>query len=146
MKAINYSDYSEDTVLMYHIGRGGRFNNQGYLSFVDCKKITECNGFDVNTYLYDRDEKGKYCKPYLTDGSGNILMNAEEYDEAMTTGIGTLDFDGEYDTTYTTYLKDVSEEEFELLNEDLKRSYLVMTNGANEEEVSELEELYYYFT
>ena len=101
----------EKRVAMFNIGRGGRFNNGGNLTFEGFKRINECHDWSQNTFEINRDSKSKFCKKFLVDGSGNQLMNATEYMTALETGIGCLDFDGEYDTTYTTYTDELSNDE-----------------------------------
>ena len=108
----------EKRVAMFHIGRGGRFYNSGHLTFVGFNKINECHDWQQNTFDKTRDEKGKFCKPYLIDCSGNVLMDADQYQEAVETGIGILNFDHDYDTTYTTYTDELSVAELEAMSEN----------------------------
>jgi len=105
-------------VAMFHIGRGGMFNNSGHLSFVGFKKIDDCHDWEQNTFSKSRDEKSRFCSTFLTDCSGNVLMNADEYKKAIDEGIGTLDFDGVYDTTYTTYTEELSDDELYALSQN----------------------------
>jgi len=105
-------------IVMFHIGRGGRFHNEGHLTFVVFNKIDECHDWQQNTFSKDRDEKGRFCNPYLTDCSGNVLMDADQYHEAIEIGIGILNFDNEYDTTYTTYTDELSVAELEAMSEN----------------------------
>ena len=62
-------------------------------------------------YLFERnrDRKGQYCTPYLADGSSDVVC--EEY-EGLT---GRLEFDGEYDTEYTTTLECCNELEIKAI-------------------------------
>jgi len=135
--------YEKNAVLMFHIGRGGRFFNQGHLSFVGSERIDECYDFYQNAFIRDFDENGEEL-PLNEQGlfgcSGHQLMNYEELQVAMDTGIGYLDFDGDYDTTYTTYLSSLDEEEYNTLDEDWKRIYLIVVNEFDEEKVNKIKD------
>lgn len=128
--------YEGKTVLMFHIKGGGGNNRQ--LEFVGDKKITDCYDWDANTFLHDEDEEGNALpedQHYLHDCSGHELMDAEELKKALETGIGCLDFDGDYDTTYTEYLEDISENEYWKLDEDWKRIYQIVINNIPEDKL-----------
>lgn len=145
-----HTDKTLNTILAFHIGRGGRYHNAGHLSFIGEKRIGEFT-FDLfNDYenrhkiyklvkdkenlceLYDlaidgnEEAKAKFEKrtnlkfgeEAWFDSNGNPvgLTIAEEL-----TGIGRINQDEEYDTTYTCYLKDCNEKEMTaiLANEHL---------------------------
>ena len=95
-------------VAMFHEGRGGRFYNGGHLAFVGFKKITECHDFQQNTFMNEAETQ-------LTDCNGNELMDAEELQVALNTGIGCLNFDMQYNTTFTRYVKDLNENEAKIM-------------------------------
>lgn len=103
-------NYSPNTILCFHIGRGGRFHNSGHLTFQGAKKITETDDF------------GKLFPPRFKNGNDNLKsLKAEWKDECgnsveltnemIRSGIGIINHDNDYDTTYTTYLKDLSKDE-----------------------------------
>lgn len=93
-----------ETIVAFHIGRGGRFYNQGHLTFVGEKKI----GDFIEELFWDEDE------------NGNAIPDAELRTETghevgctwaeVETGIGRIDIDGDYDTTYTKKLSEVEED------------------------------------
>ena len=88
-------DDANNPILHFHKGRGGRFYNQGYITYEGEESLSDFvahNGQDV--FL---DEDG-----YYMDGAGNSLGTAKEGDD-----VGTLDFDGEYDTDYFIYMSDI---------------------------------------
>lgn len=97
----------KNTLVAFHIGRGGRFHNGGHYTYMD--EVSDF--FDLLTlrseYLFwhDTDANGKPLPPeeqYITDGAGNQMLT---YDEAnQSTGI--LDFDGEYNTDIVCSLCD----------------------------------------
>lgn len=136
--------FAEETIIAFHIGRGGHFNNPGSLSFIGKKDIS---AFTNDLYLHfenesnfskrfgykstgtrdqrciadlitdqDFDEleeafgikKEELGTAYYYDGGGN---NTDLTEEKADSGIGRIDIDGGYNTTYTTYLKDISENE-----------------------------------
>lgn len=92
--------FNENTIIAFHIGRGGRFNNSGY-----CTILGEHNINDFTGDLFSpMDEEGNELEGEFTaeNGSGVGLTTAE-----ARTGIGRIDLDGEYDTTYTIFLRDL---------------------------------------
>lgn len=96
------------TIVKFHVGRGGRFFNAGHKTFLGISRIDE--GADYNS-LFPNEETGDFL-----DCNGNSVgLTIEE----AATGIGTIDLDGNYDSTYTKYITDISEEELDiLLSED----------------------------
>jgi len=101
-------------IAMFHIGRGGRFHNSGYLTFTGFRRIDECNDWG-ESFINNRDEKQRFCKPYMVAGNGHLLLDADELKIAMETGIGRLNFDYDYDTTYTTYTNNLNDVEIEAM-------------------------------
>lgn len=102
----------EQTIVKFHIGRGGRFNNQGHKTFEGRESWTnELN----NLHLID----GEYY-----DDSGNSVGLTED---AVSQGIGILNYDNDYDTTICQYLSDCTEEEVRLiaLSDDMNRNELL---------------------
>ena len=132
------------TIVAFHIGRGGRFNNPGFLSFIGEEKIGKftddlfCNfentgkfkdrfGYDytgdstqkcILDLISDRDfdkleerfgiTKAMLGGEFYFDGGGNSTsLTASEVES----GIGKINIDMDYDTTYTCLLKDCYEEE-----------------------------------
>lgn len=97
-------------IVAFHVGRGGRFNNPSHRTFIGEKTFQDiidmANQAD-QLFYYDRDERGRFCKPYYTDCNGNIMVAAEDMD-ALTGGI---DFDGEYDSDYAYAIEDIGYED-----------------------------------
>lgn len=93
--------HTEKTVkIMYvsfHVTRGGRFFNPGHLEFVGEMDFQELQSYlDSHIFIKNRDEKGRFCKPYIADCDGNQVS----YDD-ISAMVGTIDLDGDYDTYYT---------------------------------------------
>jgi hypothetical protein len=90
----------ENTIVAFHIGRGGRFYNPGFQKFLgegEIKKFTD-DLFEDNGQYYN--------------GVGDpVGLTEEEYQS----GIGTIDIDGKFDTTYTCFLSNCNEEELNLI-------------------------------
>ena len=145
---------NERKIVAFHIGRGGRFNNPGYLRFVGEKTIR-----DFTDYLYTRYENEKKVRDELKEKFGSYLWQEAKLDgksledtfldlcsdenkasiveifeieedalgeieyyggngEAVgltqtefNMGIGRINIDHSYDTTYTVYLDECDEEE-----------------------------------
>ena len=110
----------------FHIGRGGRFYNQGHLSFVNEDNfqdlISACKGdanlFEVNS-VYDEETDTEKDLPeeewYLYDAGNKILVQGKEAMEAET---GCLDWDGEYNTDYVKTTDELNDNELECLWEE----------------------------
>ncbi len=100
------------TIVTFHIGRGGRFHNPGFKTYEG-----ELNLQDIirrhSDNLYDVNRKdGKFCKPYLADCSGHNVCDTPKAE------VGTLEFDGEYNTYICRYIEDCTEDELELIAKD----------------------------
>jgi len=135
----------KNTIVSFHIGRGGRFHNAGHLTFTGTNKIghytenlfinfenwadvvkpfdkysTELN--EVTDLLNNEDfetllskfgilESDLGEKVYF-DGSGSPVGLTVEEEE---TGIGTINIDHGYDTTYTKLIEDCTSNEFQAI-------------------------------
>ena len=95
-----------ETILYFHMGRGGRFYNGGHRTYCGKKNIGEvlslCDSGKHWVFIHERDDKGRFCKPYYADQNGNFLI----YVEDVKSGIGQLDWDGIYDTDICMTLSD----------------------------------------
>lgn len=109
------------TILEFHIGRGGRFYNPVHLSFVGVTKgISYSYAFDKlypprhkngNEDLRTLDKEWT-----LSNGRESGLSNRD-----IKTGIGRINIDGDYNTTYTTYADDLSDEEAKLFFKEVEK-------------------------
>jgi hypothetical protein len=130
----------ETIIAAFKIGRGGHFNNAGHLRFVGFKKIGE---FTDDLFL-EYENLEKYKKRYGFEHLRNLVNNnewdlvEEEFgltesdmgekvyydevghkvglteDEALE-GIGRINIDNGYDTTYCTRLADCDAKELQLI-------------------------------
>ena len=107
---------NKDLIVAFHIGRGGRFYNPEHLSYLGEKDI---NDFVDNLFL-NEDET------MYTDGDGNELLEVENG------GIGSIDIDGGYDTTYCCRVWDLDEREINVI---LATEYQRGFNGRFAEEL-----------
>lgn len=131
------------TIVAFHIGRGGRYHNEGYLSYLGTEDISHYVG-DLfinyehaekfkNRLGYDRCYDDQRCildlltdndldeleekfditedqlgdRQYYTCGGSPVGLTQDECDS----GIGKINIDNGYDTTYTVYLEDINEDE-----------------------------------
>ena len=145
MNTYNFQTKEEmsNTLVTFHIGRGGRFYNSGHKTFQDSGKsiMDYIYSNDCQFYIHDEDENGVEIpsnEQTLIDAHGNELMDAEDLKTARETGCGTLNIDNDYDTTYTCFLKDVDDDEFYLLPADLKKEYLFAINELNSEKLDKV--------
>jgi len=89
-------------ILKFYVGRGGRFNNAGHISYVGEERIDEGSAFNDLMYDEENDE-------YL-DSAGNPLHD-DLTKEDLESGIGTINIDHGYDTTYTKYPNNLNQNE-----------------------------------
>ena len=61
-------------------------------------------------FLRNRDKKGRFCAPVLTDANGEVVCTTPRAKSGM------IDFDGSYDSYYSTRVSDCDENERLLLN------------------------------
>ena len=160
---------NERKIVAFHIGRGGRFNNAGFLRFLGEKRIGDFTEDLYPGYENERDFKDRLGWDQSFDGIPCILdcftnrdletleksygITEEQlgeygywkgngnhsglYEKQVESGIGTINIDNDYDTTYTTYLEECSDRELEAIiysdvwafiehdsNENLNEDYL----------------------
>lgn len=104
----------------FHIGRGGHFGNQGYLSFTGEEDfqdlIRRCSDvcLIVDTAIDENDVEYELPKDkwHLDDLGSNVILEGRDKIEALT---GILDWDGDYNTDYVTTTDDLSEKELDVL-------------------------------
>lgn len=101
-------------IVAFHIGRGGRFHNQGHKSFMPhIKQLSDC--FSESCIIFQEDEEGNPLPDeqwQLIDGGGNVILEGRANIESTT---GILDWDGEYDTDIVKTIADCNESELCLL-------------------------------
>ena len=105
-------------LVLFHIYGGG--GNSKTIEFYSMGGITTCPEWD-NLFTQEDEEGGVIA---LTDCNGNELMDAEEYNKAITTGVWRLEIDWDYNTWYTCPLRDIEEDEFLCLDDEDKEIYL----------------------
>ena len=107
MKNLNNNN-GDRIVVAFHIGRKGK-------TFLGEKDFHELiNDRNDSLFLHDRDARGRFCKPFYADASGNVIVEPGE----MKSEVGTLDFDGLYDTDVACYLDECDEDELRLIARD----------------------------
>jgi hypothetical protein len=127
-------------IVAFHIGRGGRFNNQGNRTFIGEYEINDSRFINdlftrvenieeilkkveeleleqdyikslIEEEKYDEVEKLTGIKVgeliYITDTGNPVGLTVMEAE----TGIGKINIDHDYDTTYTKYLDEIDENE-----------------------------------
>ena len=99
---------SNRILVAFHIGRRGK-------TFLGEKNFQELSSDRMDSlFLHDRDWKGRFCKPYYADASGNVMVEPGE----MNNEVGSLDWDGLYDTDVACYLDECDEDELKLIARD----------------------------
>ena len=95
----------ENTLLHFHTGRGGRFRNAGYTTLEG--EVSSISDLVVFDYLYLNED----CSDYLDSSENAVGLTIEDVEK----GIGTIDFDGDYDTHYVKSMEDLTEKEILLI-------------------------------
>lgn len=147
-------------IVTFHVGRGGRFNNQGflrycgedhsakhqvetenYMAFENESEIIQKHGDDVIDLITDlannplSDEYKAFCDKY--GNLGDVVINScdgNRIGDYVEDGQPfTYDEDGEYDTTYGIRLEDCDEDQLELIvkSNQYKSSELIDWIGQN---------------
>lgn len=152
-------------IVAFHIGRGGRFYNPGFKSFIGEKSINDFTDdlFINYEYQYDLFKKikgysnleEKYYECCDSDDFSffenrlNFEMGEKVYTDCngcfvgltvkeAEEGVGCITIDYDYDTTYAKYLEDCTEEELDLIrNYDYYKSPLLLEYISEPEEEEE---------
>lgn len=142
-----YSNTTEETLVAFHIGRGGIFNNGGHRTYIGQDQPIDHYIDHVNTFVnyenyydlrkkfgarenlisllekaaHDQDVEAQnrlikwgfdLGEEIYTDANGNDLGL-----KVNNNGVGRLEVDGEYNTTYVQKLEECSDEELLLIYE-----------------------------
>ena len=132
------------TLVAFHIGRGGQFNNDGHISVIDFNKsinrYTEdlFVNFENMSEILDAIEEKDNLKELFFEASSDKVKEATferktglklckliytDMDgnpvglDFENDGTGKINIDNDYDTTYVKRLEDCSENELELIKE-----------------------------
>lgn len=168
----NLQEAAQNTIVAFHIGRGGHFWNPGHLTYIGENKIDKYvddlflgyeNQSDIFSEIKGRpnleekyfaavegDEaalsffadrlKMPFGEKEYFDGGGNPVGLTEKEAES---GIGRINIDNDYDTTYTCSLSDCEENElkairnsneFTWMNSDVQDYIKWMLDETEEEE------------
>lgn len=137
-----------NTIVAFHIGRGGKNNNPGYIRFLGTKEIGDfiegyflnptnhwellnaignrdnilelyyqaiqgMQNFEIDHYIQFERRTGLVigALEWTNENGTPIGLTFEQYDE----GIGIIEIDTHFDTTYTKYLQDCNEDEVKLI-------------------------------
>ena len=104
----------DDKIVAFHIGRGGRFHNQGHKSFMlHVNRLSDC--FTNDSFIMEENSEGDTLPDeewLLCDNGGNVILKGRDNIESET---GILDWDGEYDTDIIKYVSECDENELRLL-------------------------------
>ena len=104
------------TLVSFHYGRGGRFNNAGYCEYYGAKDFQELLGRFTNEVFFKTEDEYGVPLPddqqKITDGAGNVLVEGAK---AINADEGELDFDGDYDRYVVCDLYDCDEKQGQAL-------------------------------
>jgi hypothetical protein len=137
----------ENSIVAFHVGRGGRFYNPGHLTFIGEKSIGDFTDSLYPNFENEQNFKNRLGFDKSFDGNKCILdcFTDEDFETLNTlygiteemlgdkvyrasngelvgltqkdveSGVGCINIDNTYNTTYTTYLKDCSEVELQTI-------------------------------
>lgn len=114
--------------LYFHIGRGGRNNNQGHVTFIGVKPFYEVADEELkyNAFVQRQDERGRFCKPYLASCSDGRVISEDDLNGLY----GEINNDNDYDTDVVRSVEDIKG--VERYEEALKEAY---KRGEVDEEI-----------
>lgn len=95
--------FTNQTIVAFHVGRGGRFNNPGHVEFLGRHVISE---YALATYDLEAPATREPGAEWKDLNGSKVGMTNEMFD----TGVGYINFDGPYDTTYTMRMGDIEED------------------------------------
>lgn len=104
----NSNNNGNRIVVAFHTGRRGK-------TFLGEKDFQELISDRLDSlFLHDRDSHGRFCKPFYTDASGNVMVEPDE----MNNEVGIIDWDGQFDTDVACYLDECDDDELRLMARD----------------------------
>lgn len=118
-------------IVAFHVGRGGRFHNAGHKTFIGERNLKDLISMNSNNlFEVNRDFLGRFCKPFLTDCSGHVVLDSDRFNDE----VGCLDFDGTYDTDYCRYIEDCDEDELDIIRNSGEYMSLELSEYLNRED------------
>ena len=116
---ISITPKPKSIIVCFHVGRGYH-NNPGYKSFNPyVKTIQDIYNSVDNCFINCEDEDGNPLPDdewTLTDQEGNIILEGRQEIESP---VGILEWDGIYDTDIVRYIEDCTDDEIEILYNEL---------------------------
>ena len=104
-------------IVSFHVGRGGYHNNPGYKSFNPY--VHSIQDLFEDGFLNCEDEDGNELPDeewLLTDAGGKIILEGRKEIESP---VGVLYWDYDYDTDIVEYIEDCTDDEIEILYNEL---------------------------
>ena len=124
----------------FHIGRGGKDYKEGHIEFLGIHDIE----YYVDHYdIFSPDSDNPEAEWTDCDGNGVGLTN-----EMIRTGVGRIDMDGQYDSTYTMRIADIMPDSPEwdaLIAADSLEAYETMYTSLDTADERTLERLRVFF-
>ena len=114
---------AQNIKVLFHVGRGGHFNNAGHKTYVGTvNDLSDCFG---DCFVFSEDENGKPLPDsewQLVDGGGNIILSGRDNIESET---GILDWDGEFDTDIVRNISECDDDEYQMILDAAERGEYV---------------------
>lgn len=109
---------TKKTIVFFHTGRGGHFYNGGHVTFCGEKNIQDVANLQCDKLFgKNRDENGRFCTPHLADYNGHFMISLKD----LESGIGYLDWDGDYNTDECLYLADCDKSKILIIAEQAEK-------------------------
>lgn len=104
-------------VLRFHTGRGGRFNNAGYVTFQGFEKIQD-NSVCFEDLAFQETKNGN---PVMSEWGGQVLLNGagNEVDYCINAdGTGYVNIDHDYDSDHWVIENELLEQQISALQRE----------------------------
>ena len=107
-------------IVCFHVGRGGYLNNPGQKTYNPyVKTLQDIYNSTDNCFIINEDEDGNELPDeewLLTDAGGKIILEGRKEIESP---VGILEWDTIYDTDIVRYIEDCTDDEIEILYNEL---------------------------
>lgn len=128
----NYiSEHQNEIIVRFHIGRGGRFHNGGYKTFVGEENLQSViTSMSEQATIISEDENGNELpkSEWKLIYHDREVLSGEDIDELT----GVIDVDGEYDTDICRYIEDCTDEELELIWKEIELDSIIVSGSHHE--------------
>lgn len=128
----NYlAEHQNEIIVRFHIGRGGRFHNGGYKTFIGEENLQDViRSMSDQATIISKDENGNELpkSEWKLIYHDREVLSGEDIDEFT----GVIDVDGEYNTDICRYIEDCTDDELELIWHEITIESINVSGGTHE--------------